>query len=149
MFPPKVIIVGPGYGASGIALTDASGKVTEVRVTRSGIGYNITRPSDFDLRCVIDSYTIIKPGIGYTEAPDVYVDGVAGRATAIIDDRGYVISIQPTDRTTTYNEIPIVKLVGGGGSGARVVPSVVCLDTKEYEDQGYAKIGTGRYVDCP
>ena len=149
VFPPKVIITGPGYGASGVALTDASGRVTEVRVTRSGIGYNITRPDDFNLRCVIDSYTIIKPGVGYTEAPDVYVDGVAGRATAIIDDRGYVISIQPTDRTTTYNEIPIVKLVGGGGSGARVVPSVVCLDTKEYEDQGYAKIGTGRYVDCP
>ena len=149
VFPPKVIITGPGYGASGIALTDSRGKVTEVRVTRSGIGYNIKRPTDFDLRCVIDSYTIIKPGVGYTEAPDVYVDGVAGRAEAIIDDRGYVISIQPTDRTTTYNEIPKVIIVGGGGQGARVVPSIVCLDTKEYEDQGYAKIGTGRYVDCP
>ena len=79
----------------------------------------------------------------------MYVDGVAGRAEAIIDERGYVISVRHTDRSTTYNEIPTIKFVGGGGSGARVVPSVVCLDNKEYEDQGYAKIGTGRYVDCP
>lgn len=149
VFPPKVIITGPGYGASAIALTDPSGRVTEVRVTRSGIGYNLNKPQDFDLRCVIDSYTIISPGVGYTRPPDVYIDGVAGRATAIIDDRGYVVSIQPTDRTTTYNEIPQIKIIGGGGSGARVLPSIVCLDTKEYENQGYAKIGTGRYVDCP
>lgn len=149
VFPPKVIITGPGYGASAIALTDPSGRVTEVRVTRAGIGYNINRPEEFDLRCVIDSYTIISPGVGYTSAPDVYIDGVAGRANAIIDDRGYVISIQPTDRTTTYNEIPQIKIIGGGGAGARVLPSIVCLDTKQYEDQGYAKIGTGRYVDCP
>ena len=147
IFPPKVIITGPGYGASAVALTDPTGRVSELRVTRTGTGYNINEPGD--LRCVIDSYTIISPGQGYTEAPDVYVDGVAGLATALIDERGYVISIQPTDRTSTWNEIPIVKIVGGGGSGARVVPSVVCLDTKEYEDQGYAKIGTGRYVDCP
>lgn len=147
IFPPKVIITGPGYGASAVALTDPSGKVSEVRVTRTGTGYNLNEPGE--LRCVIDSYTIISPGQGYTEAPDVYIDGIAGRATAIIDERGYVISIQPTDRTSTWNEIPIVRIVGGGGSGARVVPSVVCLDTKEYEDQGYAKIGTGRYVDCP
>lgn len=149
VFPPKVIITGPGYGASAIALTDSDGKVTEIRVTKSGIGYNLNRPENFDLRCVIDSYTIIKPGKGYTEAPDVYVDGVAGRAEAVIDERGYVISIKPTDRTTTYNEIPTVQIIGGGGLGAKVIPSITCLDTKQYEDQGYAKIGTGRYVDCP
>ena len=149
VFPPKVIITGPGYGASAIALTDPNGRVTELRVTRSGIGYNLNQPIDFELRCVIDSFTIIKPGVGYTSAPDVYIDGVAGRAEAIIDERGYVISIQPTDRVTTYNEIPQILLIGGGGSGARVVPSIVCLDNKEYENQGYAKIGTGRYVDCP
>ena len=147
VFPPKVIITGPGYGAGGIALLDPDGKVSEVRVTRTGTGYNVNQNPE--LRCVIDSYTLIKPGSGYTSTPDVYVDGVAGRAIAVIDERGYLISVQPTDRTTTWNEIPIVKIIGGGGSGARVIPSVTCLDTKEYEDQGYAKIGTGRYIDCP
>ena len=147
VLPPKIIITGPGYGAGAIPLLDANGKVSEIRVTRSGIGYNVNQNPE--LRCVIDSYTIISPGQGYTSAPDVYIDGVAGRAEAIIDDRGFVISIRPTDRTTTYNEIPQVQIFGGGGLGARVVPSIVCLDTKEYEDQGYAKIGTGRYVDCP
>ena len=149
IFPPKVIITGPGYGASAIALTDPNGRVTELRVTRSGVGYNLNQPEDKALRCVIDSFTIIKPGTGYTEEPDVYINGVAGRARAIIDERGYVISVQPTDRTTTYTEIPQIKIIGGGGLGARILPSVVCLDNIEYENQGYAKIGTGRYVDCP
>lgn len=147
VFPPKVLITGPGYGASAIALLDASGKVSEIRVTRVGTGYNINR--DPGLRCVIDSYTLLSPGKGYTSEPEVYVDGVAGRARAIIDERGYVISVQPTDRTSTWEQIPIVRLIGGGGSGARVLPSVTCLDNKTYEDQGYAKIGTGKYVDCP
>tara|TARA_B100000035_G_scaffold225495_1_gene193984 strand:- start:1824 stop:5453 length:3630 start_codon:yes stop_codon:yes gene_type:complete len=147
VFPPKVIITGPGYGASGIPLLDDSGKVSEIRVTRTGRGYNINQ--DPELRCVIDSYTIISPGEGYTSTPDVYVDGVAGRATAIIDERGYLVSVQPTDRASTWNEIPRVRIIGGGGSGARVLPSISCLDTKTYEDQGYAKIGTGKYIDCP
>ena len=147
VFPPKVIITGPGYGSSGIALLDDTGRVSEIRVTRTGVGYNINQNPE--LRCVIDSYTLISPGLGYTSTPDVYVDGVAGRAIAVIDERGYLISVQPTDRTSTWNEIPIVRIIGGGGSGARVIPSVTCLDTKTYEDQGYAKIGTGKYVDCP
>ena len=147
VFPPKVIITGPGYGASGIPLLDDSGKVSEIRVTRTGRGYNLNQ--DPELRCVIDSYTIISPGEGYTSTPDVYVDGVAGRAIAIIDERGYLVSVQPTDRTSTWNEIPRVRIVGGGGAGARVLPSISCLDTKTYEDQGYAKIGTGKYIDCP
>ena len=149
IFPPKVIITGPGFGATAIALLDANNKVSEIRVTRSGKGYNINKPDDFGVRCVIDSYTLLKPGTGYTSTPTVYVDGVAGRAEAVIDERGYVVSVRPTDRTSTWNEIPQVRIVGGGGSGARVIPSVVCLDNTEYENQGYAKIGTGRYVDCP
>ena len=147
VLPPKIIITGPGYGAGAIPLLDANGRVTEVRVTRSGVGYNVNQNPE--LRCVIDAYTIINPGTGYTTPPQIYIDGVAGRAEAIIDDKGFVISIRPTDRTNTYNEIPKVQIIGGGGLGARVIPSIVCLDTIEYEDQGYAKIGTGRYVDCP
>ena len=149
IFPPKVIITGPGYGATAIALLDGNNKVSELRVTRPGKGYNLNRPNEFDLRCVIDSFTIIRPGQNYTTPPEVYIDGVAGRAEAVIDDRGYVISIRPTDRTSTYNEIPTIQIIGGGGVGARVLPSIVCLDTTEYENQGYAKIGTGRYIDCP
>ena len=82
VLPPKIIITGPGYGAGAIPLLDENGRVSEIRVTRSGIGYNVNQ--DPSLRCVIDAYTIISPGQGYTSAPDVYVDGVAGRAEAII-----------------------------------------------------------------
>ena len=39
--------------------------------------------------------------------------------------------------------------IGGGGSGARVIASLSCLDIAELERNGYAKIGTGKYIDCP
>lgn len=149
IFPPKVIISGPGYGASAIALLDSDGRVSEVRVTRTGFGYRVRDPDNEDLRCVIDSFTITKPGINYTSEPTVYINGVSGRAQSIIDERGYLISVQPTDRTTTYKQIPIIEIIGGGGSGARVLPSITCLDNNEYESQEYAKIGTGKYIDCP
>jgi hypothetical protein len=42
-----------------------------------------------------------------------------------------------------------VTIIGGGGSGARVIPSLSCLDITGLETNGYAKIGTGKYIDCP
>ena len=44
---------------------------------------------------------------------------------------------------------PDVKVIGGGGYGAQLLPSLVCLDTDALSRVGATKIGTGRYVDCP
>ena len=40
-------------------------------------------------------------------------------------------------------------VVGGGGIGAFALPSFICLPPEELEQQGYVKIGTGKYIDCP
>lgn len=147
--PPQVIFSGNGYGATGIALLDDKGFVSEIRVTRGGLGYKRNLPQTSNLRCIIDSFTMIAPGIRYTSAPDVFINGVRGGAVAKIDERGYVISVTIIDRKTSYTSTPSVKIIGGGGSGAIFRPSMVCLDTQDINTIGLVKIGTGRYVDCP
>lgn len=147
--PPFVIITGEGFGATGIALLDDKGYVSEIRVTKSGLGYKRNLADDNGLRCIIDSFTMISPGIKYTSAPKVYIDGAEGGAKAIIDDRGYVISVQIIDRKKTYKKMPSVRLVGGGGSGAIFLPNMVCLEPEDLNTRGLVKIGTGKYIDCP
>ena len=146
---PRVIFSGEGFGATGIALLDEKGFVSEIRVTRGGLGYKRNLPEDSNLRCIIDSFTMIAPGIKYTSAPDVFINGLRGGAIAEIDERGYVTSVKIIDRKTSYSSTPIVKIIGGGGSGAIFKPSMVCLDTQEIDTIGLVKVGTGRYIDCP
>ena len=146
--PPRIIITGNGYGASAIALLDDRGYVSEVRVTRVGSNYKRNRPAP-GLRCVIDSYTLIKPGLGYTSAPTVLVNGESGIAEALVNSKGFVFSVRILDRTKEYYEIPKITIFGGGGSGAKVLPNIICRDPVQLEDLGYAKIGTGKYIDCP
>lgn len=146
---PTIIVKGNGYGASAIALLDNLGYVSEIRVTRQGIGYKENTSENSNLVCVVDSYTLINVGRGYTSEPDVYINGQLGIAEARIDERGYVISVQVVDRTKTFTSLPKVQIVGGGGFGAKVIPSLTCLDSKDLETRGYVKIGTGKYIDCP
>ena len=147
---PKVIISSPqGFGATAIALLDASGFVSEIRVTKPGLGYKVNTPQSNGLECIIDSFTLIAPGIKYSEVPTVYINGEKGIASAIIDSRGYVISVQILDRTIKYTETPKVKIIGGGGSGAIALPNMICLDPDDLAVRGAVKIGTGKYIDCP
>lgn len=146
---PFVIITGEGFGATAIALLDNQGFVSEIRVTRGGLGYQVNRADDNDLRCVIDSFTLVSPGIRYTSAPSVYINDKLGIAEAEIDSRGYVVSVRVLDRRTVFSSMPKVTIIGGGGAGAIAIPSLVCLEGDDLERRGYVKIGTGRYIDCP
>lgn len=146
---PQIIITGGGYGSGAVALLDDKGFVTEVRVTRQGINYVPNTPDENNLQCVVDSFTLLSPGGGYTEAPLVLIDGERDIAEAVIDQRGFVVSIRTLDRSKRYKEYPVISILGGGGSGASFLPNLVCLDSNELERKGYAKIGTGSYVDCP
>lgn len=145
---PQVIITGKGYGATAIALLDSKGFVSEVRVTRTGTNYKVNTPKDSNTQCIIDSFTLISPGVGYTSSPTVYVGGIPDIARAIVEN-GYVISVEILDRTKVYEKMPEILIIGGEGAGARVLPNLFCLDIEELERRGSTKIGTGKYIDCP
>ena len=146
--PPVVFVSGEGIGATATALLDDDGFVTEIRVQSSGFGYKKNLASDNDVRCIIDAFTILSPGIGYKTAPDMYVNGELGIAEAVVEN-GFVIGGRVLNRTIDFAKFPTIELVGGGGYGARLLPSFACLSTEALTAIGATKIGTGRYVDCP
>lgn len=147
--PPYVFITGNGIGATATALLDKNGFLTEIRIKSSGYNYKKNLANDRGVRCIIDSFTVIRPGIRYQNVPDMYIDGELGIAEAIINNDGYVIGARILDRTRTFDKFPEILIVGGGGYGAKLLPSLVCLDTDNLTTIGSTKIGTGRYVDCP
>lgn len=147
--PPYVFITGEGIGATATALLDRDGFLTEIRVKSNGFGYKKNLPDDNGKRCIIDSLTLIRPGIDYKEPPTIYINGRTDVAEAIINEDGFVIGARITDRITTYQKYPEIIVVGGGGYGAKLLPSLACLDTDALTKIGSTKIGTGRYVDCP
>lgn len=148
VIPPYVLIGGGGYGATAQALLDSNGFVSEIRVTNPGVGYKLNKPQDGGLRCIIDAFTMIRPGQGYTSAPTVWINGRNDIAEAVVED-GRVVSVRVLDREITFEEYPEVLIIGGGGLGAKWIPSFACLDTPTLAAVGSTKIGTGRYVDCP
>tara|TARA_B100000427_G_scaffold328441_1_gene341554 strand:+ start:89 stop:2923 length:2835 start_codon:yes stop_codon:yes gene_type:complete len=147
--PPAVFITGEGYGASGEVLLDPDGFAKEIRIVDPGFGYKINKPATAKLECLIDSFTMIRPGREYTSAPTVFVNGSKDVADAVINDRGQIISVRIKDRTLTFDDYPEVKILGGGGYGAKFVPSFACVSPEMRVKLGSAKIGTGSYIDCP
>ena len=146
--PPIVFVSGEGIGATATALLDDNGFVTEIRVKSSGFGYKKNLASDNDVRCIIDAFSILSPGRGYSTPPTILVNGQSNTAEAIVKD-GLLVQVRVLDRTTTYDKFPAITILGGGGSGARLIPSLACLNTEALSAVGSTKIGTGRYVDCP
>ena len=147
--PPYVFIGGEGSGATATGLLDSDGFLTEIRVQSSGFGYKKNLAKDKGVRCIIDSFTILRPGIGYTTAPDLYINGELGIAEAVINDDGFVIGARILNREITFDRFPTINIVGGGGYGAKLLPSLACLDTDALATVGATKIGTGQYIDCP
>jgi hypothetical protein len=148
--PPIVFIGGGGSGATAVGLLDDNGFLTEVRVQSPGYGYKKNLAADNDVRCIIDSFTILRPGIGYKSVPDMYVNGELGIAEAVVDlDTGFVIGARILNRELTFDKFPAIDIVGGGGYGAKLLPSLACLDTAALSTIGSTKIGTGKYIDCP
>ena len=130
-------------------MLDTDGFVREIRVTDPGFGYKINKPATAELECIIDSFTMIRPGQGYTSPPKVFVDGDDKVAEAVINTKGQIISVRIKNRSVTFEEYPEVKILGGGGFGAKFLPSFSCLSPTARVKVGSAKIGTGSYIDCP
>ena len=147
---PYIFIGGNGTGATAIPLLDGDGFLTEIRMQSAGFGYKKNLAKDNDVRCIIDSFTVLKPGSGYTSPPELYVNGELGIAEATIDpDTGFLIGARVLNREVTFDAFPTINIVGGGGFGARLLPSLACLDTEALTKIGSTKIGTGKYIDCP
>ena len=146
--PPVIIITGEGRRAAAIPLLDSDGFLKEVRVTDPGVGYKLNSPANAKKECIIDSFTMLSPGRQYTSEPTVYVNGDPDVADAVIQD-GKVISVRVKNRSIVFDRYPEVKILGGGGYGARFIPSFSCLDPEARVTVGSAKIGTGKYIDCP
>lgn len=147
--PPYVFVGGEGVGAVASALLDEKGFLTEIRVQAPGYGYKLNLAEDKGVRCIIDSFTILRPGRGYKETPQMYVDGKLGVAEAIINDDGFVVGARILDRQRIFQELPEISIIGGGGFGAKLLASLACLDTEQLSTIGATKIGTGQYIDCP
>ena len=146
---PAVFITGEGYGATGEVLLDNDGFAREIRITDPGFGYKKNTPTTANKECIIDSFTMISPGKGYTSVPTVFINKSKDVAEAQINPDGQVIAIRIKDRTITFEEYPEVIISGGGGLGAKFIPSFVCLDPDARVELGSAKVGTGSYIDCP
>ena len=144
-----MVVKGEGIGANAFGLLDGDGYLTEIRVISGGYGYKKNLASGNGKRCIIDTFTVLRPGIGYIEKPEVYVNGVKGIAEAVINEDGFVIGARVLDRAVTFTETPEVRVIGKYGNGAQLIPSMICLGTQALADVGATKIGTGRYVDCP
>lgn len=71
----------------------------------------------------VGGFTVLTPGKGYTEAPEVVIegDGSGAAALAVLDDEGGVGQIVLLDAGSGYTSTPTVTLRGGGGSGATAV----------------------------
>lgn len=147
VFPPFIRIYGSGVGASAKAVLDDAGKITKVLIQRPGRGYTPNRTSS--KQCVVDRFVVIRPGLGYTSAPTIYVNGDPNIAKAIVEN-GYVVDVQVINKSKTFDNYPDI-VIEGVGSGAKVIPSFSCLDNKNFVAlvNEIAPSGVAEVVDCP
>ena len=130
-------------------MLDNDGFAKEIRIVDPGFDYKLNVPTAAKKECIIDAFTMGSPGRGYTSVPTVYINGSKDVAEAEINTDGQVIAIKIKDRTITFKSYPELIISGGGGLGARFIPSFVCLDPTARVKVGSAKVGTGSYIDCP
>jgi len=145
--PPFIKIFGEGVGASASALLDDRGFLKKIIIQRPGGGYT---PSRRKSNCVLDGFTIIRPGLNYTSEPIVVVNGELGIAKAIITN-GIVTGLELLNKSKTYNIFPSVQVLGGGGYGTKVIPSLSCVNDDVYRQfsNAVAPSGEAQVIDCP
>lgn len=147
--PPFVTIYGDGVGGFASVELDDNGKLQKVVVDRPGTGYTPTITSNDN--CYIDGFIIIRPGYRYTSAPTIYVNGDPTVARAIINDAGNLTAVEVINKVKTFNEFPLIEIVGGGGMGAKAIPSLNCIEPTLYKKYvaSVSPTGADSVVDCP
>lgn len=146
IIPPLIKVYGEGVGAVAIAELDINGKLSNIKILRPGRGYLPNRKNN---NCVIDGYNLIKPGVGYTYEPKVFIDGDPTIARAIIKN-GFVTGLEILNKTKVFSKVPRVRIIGNG-SGAIINPTFTCLDKPKYDEyvSTVAPSGVDSVIDCP
>ena len=67
----------------------------------------------------------------------------------MISQSDNVIKLSSINRRMFILATAKVIILGGGGYAAKFIPSFACLDPEARVKVGSAKIGTGKYIDCP
>lgn len=147
--PPFVTIYGEGVGGFASVELDDNGKLKRVVVDRPGTGYTPTITTNDN--CYIDGFLIIRPGYQYTSAPTIYVDGDPTIARAIINEAGNLSSVEVINKVKTFSAFPSIEIVGGGGMGAKAIPSLNCIEPTLYRKYvtSVSPTGADSVVDCP
>lgn len=129
--------VGQGFAMTQVSLTDAETgehyERTQVYVPKPIGNFDVATWAEGDPskdwyaglgdpEWLVGGFTVLKPGSGYTEAPEVVIegDGSGASALAVLDGNGgvgQIVLLQPGSYTST----PAVTLRGGDGSGAEAV----------------------------
>jgi hypothetical protein len=147
-YPPNVVITGTGFGATAVAKLNDVGYVDSVRVLTPGIGY---QPNDNGNPCVVTGFTLIRPGVGYTTAPAVYVNGDSSIVKSKIQE-GRVVGFEIVNKTKVFDSFPEIQIYGDG-YGALALPTIGCFPIEELnirENQSISELSQqGSYVDCP
>lgn len=149
LYPPSVDIFGEGFGASASIKLDDDGRIERVVVERPGVNYIPNKNQKTN--CVINNFVMIRPGIGYTSEPIVLVDGEENIARPILNENGNIVNVEVINKTKTFNKLPTIEIIGGGGSGAKMIPSLSCLGETEYQifSSEVAPSGIDNVIDCP
>jgi len=147
--PPFVTIYGDGIGGFASVELDDVGKLKKVVVDRPGTGYTPTITANDN--CYIDGFIIIRPGYRYTSEPTIYVDGDPTVARAIINSAGNLVSVKIINKVKTFGAFPSIEIVGGGGMGAKAIPSLSCIEPTLYRKYvtSVSPTGADSVVDCP
>lgn len=148
LFPPYINITGQGFGASAKAELDENGKLSKVVIQRPGVNFLPNKKAETN--CFIDGFVVIRPGFGYTSDTIILIDGEKDIVKPIINSNGNITGVEVINTVKTYENFPKVEIIGEG-SGAKMIPSLSCLDNKQYKQYvtDVAPSGTASVIDCP
>lgn len=147
--PPFVTIYGDGIGGFASVELGDDGKLKKVIVDRPGTGYTPTITSNDN--CYIDGFIVIRPGYKYSTEPTIYVDGDPTIARAVVNSSGNLIAVEVINKVKTFGAFPSIEIVGGGGMGAKAIPSLNCIEPTLYKKYvaSVSPSGADSVVDCP
>lgn len=147
--PPLITIYGAGTGGFASAVLDDTGLLTKVVVDRPGVGYTPTITTNDN--CYIEGFIIIRPGYNYSSPPTIYVNGDPNIAQAVINEKGNLISANIINKIKTFDAFPTIEIIGGGGMGAKAIPSFNCIEPTLYKKyiSSVAPTGADEVIDCP